>query len=78
MSFCPDEIAAEIRKHIPEFQIAYAPDFRQAIAESWPKSIDDSKARQDWGWNPQFDLSKMTKEILEKLPAFHLESESAH
>jgi nucleoside-diphosphate-sugar epimerase len=72
MSFSPREIAAEIQKHIPEFQISYAPDFRQAIAESWPQSIDDSMARQDWGWKPAFDLSKMTNDILEKLPAYQM------
>ena len=69
MSFSPAEIAAEIKKHIPEFTISYNPDFRQAIADSWPKSIDDSAARKDWGWKHQFGLKEMTKEILEKLPA---------
>jgi nucleoside-diphosphate-sugar epimerase len=69
MSFSPAEIAAEIKKHIPDFQITYNPDFRQAIADSWPKSIDDSTARKDWGWRHQFGLKEMTKEILEKLPA---------
>lgn len=68
MSFSPEEIAASIKKHIPEFTITYQPDFRQSIADSWPKSIDDSKARKDWGWQPAFDLGKMTKEILENLP----------
>lgn len=69
MSFCPSEIAAEIKKHIPEFSIAYQPDFRQSIADSWPKSIDDSAARKDWGWQHLFDLPKMTREILTHLPA---------
>jgi nucleoside-diphosphate-sugar epimerase len=69
MSFCPAEIAAEIKKHIPEFSITYNPDFRQAIADSWPKSIDDSAARKDWGWQHKFGLKEMTAEILEKLPA---------
>jgi len=67
MSFSPAEIAAEIRKHIPEFVITYKPDFRQAIADSWPKSINDSVARIDWGWEPQFDLSEMTSHILKSL-----------
>jgi nucleoside-diphosphate-sugar epimerase len=67
MSFCPAEIAAEIKKHIPEFEITYKPDFRQAIADSWPKSINDSVARIDWGWEPQFDLSEMTSHILKSL-----------
>lgn len=67
MSFSPAEIAAEIKKHMPGFQITYEPDFRQQIAESWPASIDDSAARNDWGWKPEFDLPKMTREILENL-----------
>lgn len=69
MSFSPAEIAAEIKKHIPDFSITYQPDFRQPIADSWPKSIDDSAARNDWGWRPRFGLQEMTKEILENLPA---------
>ncbi len=66
-SFTPAEIAAEIKRHIPEFEITYEPDFRQKIAESWPESIDDSAARKEWGWSPDFDLAKMTKDMLEKL-----------
>lgn len=69
MSFCPADIAATIKKHIPEFTIAYNPDFRQVIADSWPSSIDDTLARRDWGWKPQYDLEKMTAEILKNLPA---------
>jgi nucleoside-diphosphate-sugar epimerase len=67
MSFSAGELAAEIKKHIPEFEIDYKPDFRQAIADSWPKSIDDSLARKDWSWNPSYDLASMTKDMLEKL-----------
>jgi nucleoside-diphosphate-sugar epimerase len=67
MSFSPAEIAAEIKKHIPEFQMKYAADYRQAIATSWPQSIDDSIARKDWGWEPEFDLPRMTKDMLENL-----------
>lgn len=67
MSFCPAELAEEIRKHIPEFTVSYEPDFRQAIADSWPKSIDDSRARNDWGWNHEFNLQKMTTRILKHL-----------
>jgi nucleoside-diphosphate-sugar epimerase len=67
MSFAPEEIAAEIKKHIPEFEISYEPDFRQAIAESWPASIDDSVAREEWGWAPDYDLAAMVKDMLEKL-----------
>jgi nucleoside-diphosphate-sugar epimerase len=68
MSFSPAEIAEEIKKHIPEFTISYHPDFRQAIADSWPKSIDDSRARQHWGWQHSFDLARMTADILKNLP----------
>lgn len=67
MSFSPKEIAAEIKKHIPEFKIEYKPDYRQAIAESWPQSIDDSVARKDWGWKEEYDLAAMTKDMLENL-----------
>ena len=56
--------------HIPDFKISYHPDFRQDIADSWPRLIDDSCARKDWGWNPEFDLNKMTKDILENLKKF--------
>jgi len=67
MSFSPNEIAAEIKKFIPEFAISYKPDYRQKIADSWPQSIDDSKARSDWGWKPEYDLQKMTRDMLENL-----------
>ncbi len=67
VSFTPKEIAASITKHIPDFTIRYKPDFRQKIADSWPASIDDQCARDDWGWKHQFDLSSMTKEMLENL-----------
>lgn len=67
MSFSPKEIGAEIQKHLPHFQLSYAPDYRQQIADSWPQSIDDSVARSHWGWKPQYDLSKMTSDMLENL-----------
>lgn len=67
MSFNPEEIAASIRKHIPEFEISYKPDFRQAIADSWPDSIDDTEARKDWGWESKVSLDEMTKIMLENL-----------
>jgi nucleoside-diphosphate-sugar epimerase len=68
MSFNPEELFQEIKKSIPNFEISYAPDFRQAIADSWPDSIDDSEARKDWNWNNQYDLSEMCSMILNKLP----------
>lgn len=67
ISFDPETIAAEIKKHIPEFSISYKPDFRQAIADSWPMSIDDSDARADWGWKEKFDLASMTTDMLKHL-----------
>jgi nucleoside-diphosphate-sugar epimerase len=67
LSFSPKEIAAEIRKHIPEFAICYVPDYRQAIANSWPQSIDDSVARRDWGWRHEYDLARMTTDMLGNL-----------
>jgi nucleoside-diphosphate-sugar epimerase len=67
MSFSPKEIAAAIRQHIPEFEIKYKIDYRQQIADSWPQSIDDSVARKDWGWKEEYDLSSMTKDMLENL-----------
>mgnify|MGYP003664862866 FL=1 len=67
ISFTPKEMAAEIKKHIPKFEITYKTDFRQQIADSWPQVIDDSNARKDWKWNHQFDLELMTKEMLKNL-----------
>ena len=67
IDFTPKEIADEIKKHIPDFTIEYAPDSRQQIADSWPSSIDDSEARNDWNWKHQFDLSSMTLEMLKNL-----------
>ena len=65
MSFTPEMLAEEIKKHIPDFRISYEPDFRQKIADSWPSSIDDSSAREDWGWKHNFDIAKLTTEMLE-------------
>lgn len=67
IDFTPKEIAAEIQKHLPDFQITYKPDFRQAIADSWPSSINDDHARKDWNWKHNFDLETMTKDILKNL-----------
>jgi len=67
MSFSAEELAAEIRKHVPSFQVEYRPDFRQEIADSWPRSIDDSAAREDWGWEPSYDLSRMVEDMLARL-----------
>jgi len=64
MSFSAAELADEIGKHIPDFVCTYKPDFRQAIADSWPMSIDDSAAREEWGWTPDYDLAAMTKDML--------------
>ncbi|PKK85322.1 MAG: UDP-glucose 4-epimerase [Thermoplasmata archaeon HGW-Thermoplasmata-1] len=71
MSFSAGELAAEIKKHVPEFEVVYKPDFRQKIADSWPRSIDDSAARNEWGWKPEYDLATMTKDMLEKLKERH-------
>lgn len=67
MSFSPVEIAAAIKKHIPDFTISYNPDYRQNIANSWPQSIDDSVARKDWGWKEEYTLERMVKDMLENL-----------
>lgn len=67
MSFSPKEVAEEIAKHVPGFTVSYKPDYRQAIADSWPQSIDDSTARNDWNWKEEFDLPAMTKDMLENL-----------
>jgi nucleoside-diphosphate-sugar epimerase len=71
MNFTPAELAGSIKKYIPDFSISYEPDFRQKIAESWSESIDDSKAREDWGWQPAFDLDKMTRDMLSHLSEFY-------
>ncbi len=79
MMYMPDAIrgtialmeAPEIKKIIPEFSISYKPDFRQSIADSWPQSIDDSYAQKDWGWKPEFDLTKMSRDMIENIAATH-------
>jgi nucleoside-diphosphate-sugar epimerase len=64
MTFSPKQIGAEIKKHIPGFEINFVPDYRQAIADSWPQSIDDTVARNDWNWKHEYDLGRMTSEML--------------
>ena len=67
VSFTPAEIAAGIRQHVPDFEVQYAPDFRQAIADSWPRSIDDRAARNDWGWRASYDLERIVSTMLQNL-----------
>ena len=67
ISFSAGELATEIKEHVPEFTCEYKSDFRQDIADSWPRSIDDSAAREEWNWKPEYDLASMTKDMLEKL-----------
>ncbi len=67
VSFSAGDLVAEIRKHIPDLECEYKPDFRQQIADSWPMSLDDSVACEEWGWKPDHDLASMTKDMIEKL-----------
>ncbi len=67
LSVTAGDIAESIRKHIPDFRVEYEPDYRQAIADTWPMSVDDSAAREEWGWKPEWDLDSMTEDMLEKL-----------
>ncbi|MCP4229170.1 MAG: NAD-dependent epimerase/dehydratase family protein [bacterium] len=71
MSFSVGELTASIKKYIPDFECSYEPDFRQEIADSWPMSVDDTAARKEWGWDPSFNLDKMTQDMLEKLEKRH-------
>ena len=75
ISFSPEELATEIKKHIPDFHIYYKPDFRQKIAESWVESMDDSYARNDWGWKEEYNLSAMTEDMIKNLR--HMKSQGA-
>ena len=67
ISFTPEQIALEIKKHIPDFTISYNPDFRQAIADSWPKSINEDRAKEDWDWSSKYDLSSLVENMLTNL-----------
>jgi nucleoside-diphosphate-sugar epimerase len=75
MSFTAGELAAEIKRHIPGFEVTYEPDFRQAIADSWPSSLDDNAAREEWGWRPSYDLQAMTVDMIAKLRDRHARGE---
>ncbi|MCG8326041.1 MAG: NAD-dependent epimerase/dehydratase family protein [Chitinophagales bacterium] len=70
-SFTPEEVAATIKTHYPDFSIQYEPDFRQDIASSWPESISDEAAREDWGWKPKFGLKEMTEDMLHQLKNYY-------
>lgn len=67
ISFTPAQIAAEIKKHIPEFTISYKPDFRQQIADSWPQSILEDRAKKDWNWSAKYNISSLTEDMLKNL-----------
>jgi nucleoside-diphosphate-sugar epimerase len=67
ISFTPAQIASEIKKHIPDFTISYNPDFRQAIADSWPQSINEDRAKNDWNWSAKYNLSSLVTNMLENL-----------
>ena len=71
LSFSIGELASEIRKHMPDFEVSYAPDYRQKIADTWPHSIDDSAARAEWGWEPQYGIESMTLDMLDCLRSRH-------
>jgi nucleoside-diphosphate-sugar epimerase len=72
-SFSPTELVEEIKVHIPGLACTYNPDFRQQIADSWPRTIDDSAAREEWGWEPEYDLPAMVADMVQKLQKKHLE-----
>jgi threonine 3-dehydrogenase len=69
MAFTPADLSDSIKLEIPEFEMLYEPDFRQAIADTWPKKIDDGEATKDWGWTPDYDVNRMTREMLADLKA---------
>jgi nucleoside-diphosphate-sugar epimerase len=67
LSFSPAQLVVEIKRHIPDFEVEYRPDYRQAIADSWPISLDDSSAREEWSWRSTYDLPAMVNDMLEML-----------
>jgi nucleoside-diphosphate-sugar epimerase len=71
MSFSVKDLADSIRKRMPEFEVNYEPDFRQAIADSWPNDVDDTAAREEWGWSPEYDLEAMTDDMLKNIQIKH-------
>lgn len=73
MSFTPDQLVTSIKRHIPNFKMSYNPDFRQAIADSWPRSLDDSTSTQDWGWKPEYNIDKMTDAMFDYLKPKYVE-----
>jgi nucleoside-diphosphate-sugar epimerase len=78
MSFTPSEVADEIRKYLPAFQVSYSPDYRQQIADSWPQSIDDSFAQQHWGWKPEYDLTKMSDDMISHITLMKKQPAGSH
>lgn len=66
-SFTPKELANEVKKYIPDLEVTYNPDFRQKIADTWPKRLDDTNARRDWGWKEEYGLEKMAEDMVEKV-----------
>ncbi|HHH52259.1 MAG TPA: hypothetical protein ENK91_01250 [Bacteroidetes bacterium] len=74
-SFTPKELFLKIKKYYPDFEIEYSPDFRQQIADSWVKSIDDSKARNDWGWKPDYNLDQMVESMITHLQEYYQEEQ---
>ena len=67
MSFTPEEISQSVMRHVPDLQVSYAPDSRQKIADSWPQVFDDSEARRDWNWRPDYDLDAMVDIMIDAL-----------
>ena len=71
LAFTPAQLARAVQRAVPGFEVAFEPDFRQEIADTWPRQLDDSAARRDWGWAPDWDLEAMTADMLERLTAIY-------